>query len=221
MAKKYDIFFDEQTHTYLVDGQEVPSVTTILQPLSNRAYKQVNPSVLEYARNRGTAVHEALEVYDLGGDLEVVPETAPYIRAYLEWESIYKPKWIGVEQIVYNELGKYIGTLDRIGRLYDGRLAIVDIKTSNPSKEALVSVCCQTAAYGMAYATELDKATDFYLDIKRYGLFLKPDGSFRFQDCEEYENKHGFGGALLFGNLLGNYWAITSVLETKERKRGK
>ena len=59
---KPEIIFDEATHTYLVDGEEVPSVTTILQPLSMRSYSAVNPSVLEYARNRGKAIHEAVEM---------------------------------------------------------------------------------------------------------------------------------------------------------------
>ena len=110
MVVKPDIVFDEVEHIYLVDGVEVPSVTTILQPLANRAYSSVNPSVLEYARNRGSAVHEALELYDLGAGLEASPEIEGYVKAYLEWEQIYKPSWVGVEQIVYSVGDKYIGT---------------------------------------------------------------------------------------------------------------
>lgn len=218
---KVDIFFDEAMHTYLVDGQEVPSVTEILKPLSNRSYSSVNASVLEYARNRGSAVHEALEIYDLGGDLEVVPETAPYIQAYLEWEQIYKPRWIGVEQIVYTDSfgavdAPYIGTLDRIGYLNDGKLSVVDIKTSNPTKEALVSVCCQTAAYAEAYLDMYDP-DEFY--IWRYALFLKSDGTFRFQECEEYAGKYGINDRYLFEKLLQSHTLVTQALEAKVRKK--
>ena len=216
---KPEIIFDEATHTYLVDGEEVPSVTTILQPLSMRSYSAVNPSVLEYARNRGTAVHEALEIYDLGGELEVVPETEGFIRAYLEWEQIYRPKWIGVEQIVYNQRSGYIGTLDRIGYLNGTELAVVDIKTSQPTKEALVSVCCQTFAYAYAYTNE-DYASGSHRNIKRYGLFLKTDGSYRFQNCEGYEDKYGFVGDDVFMSLLYDYKMITRILETKARGKG-
>lgn len=215
-----EIIFDEATHTYLVDGEEVPSVTTILQPLSMRSYSAVNPSVLEYARNRGTAVHEALEIYDLGGELEVVPETEGFIRAYLEWSQIYRPKWTGVEQIVYNNRAGYIGTLDRIGYLNGMELAIVDIKTSQPTKEALVSVCCQTFAYAYAYTNE-DYITGSYRNIKRYGLFLKADGSYRFQNCEEYEEAYMFISSELFISLLNNHKAITRVLESKKNGKHK
>lgn len=225
-ARKPEIIFDEAEHIYLVDGVEVPSVTTILQPLANRAYSSVNPSVLEYARNRGAAVHEALEMYDLGGELEVTPETEGYIRAYLEWSQIYRPKWTGVEQIVYHETFPrdvdkpmlkdgndvdYIGTLDRIGYLNGTELAVVDIKTSNPSKEALVSVCCQTAAYAEA-VFDYDKPS-------RYGLFLKADGTYRFLDCKEYEKKYRFSGTSVFYNLLTAHKMITELLETKARKK--
>ena len=217
---KPEIIFDESTHTYLVDGEEVPSVTTILQPLSMRAYSAVNPSVLEYARNRGKAIHEALEMYDLGGELEATPEIEGYIRAYLEWEQVYKPTWSGVEEIVYCESEKFIGTLDRVGTLNGREFAIVDLKTSTPTKEALVSVCVQTSAYAMAYTEQNKKPPEFMEQIKRYGLFLKADGSYRLVDCEEYENKYGFAGVVVFFNLLTMHKMITHTLETKARTKG-
>lgn len=219
MATKPDIFFDEQSHTYLVDGEEVPSVTTILQPLTSRGYGKVNPSVLEYAANRGRAVHEALEMYDLGGELEASPEIEGYIRAYLEWEQVYKPTWRGVEEMVYCESEGFIGTLDRVGTLNGRNLAIVDLKTSTPTKEALVAVCVQTSAYAMAYTEQNKKPPEFMEQIKRYGLFLKADGSYRLVDCDEYEDKYGFGGILVFYNLLTTYKSITRILETKARKK--
>lgn len=212
---KPEIIFDEATHTYLVDGEEVPSVTTILQPLTSRGYGKINPSVLEYAANRGRAVHEALEIYDLGGELEVVPETEGYIRAYLEWSQIYRPKWIGVEQIVYSADEGFIGTLDRFGVLNGTERAIVDLKTSNPTKEALVAVCCQTAAYMLALSE-----TDEGSAPRRYGLFLKPDGTYRFLDCEDYESKYGIRGGEVFLDLLKTHKLITKILEAKARGKG-
>lgn len=220
---KPEIIFDEATHTYLVDGEEVPSVTTILQPLTSRGYGKINPSVLEYAANRGRAVHEALEIYDLGGELEVVPETEGFIRAYLEWEQIYRPKWIGVEQIVYSENYGYIGTLDRVGSLNNRELAVVDLKTSQPTKEALISVCCQTAAYEVAYNEahgEFDTYLDMYIPLSRFGLFLKSDGTYRVVNCAEYESKNGFSGHQVFKRLLDTHKLITRILETKARKKG-
>ena len=212
-----DIFFDEATHTYLVDSMEVPSVTQILEPL-HKSYKQVNPSVLEYAANRGRAVHEALEVYDLGGELEATPETEPYIRAYLDWEQVYKPKWIGVEQVVFCEEGWFIGTLDRVGYLNGNELAIVDIKTSTPNRESYVSVCLQTMAYAMAYASGTNHKTDWQ-KISRYGLFLKNDGNFRCINCKEWEGQNHIDSADAFSRLLYIHKMVDKLLDTKGRKK--
>jgi len=225
---KHDIFFDEATHTYLVDGVDVPSVTQILEPL-HRSYKTVNPSVLEYAANRGKAVHEALEVYDLGGELECPSEFAGYVEAYLDWGKVYKPSWIGVEQIVCHEaprivevngesqlqlLPDYIGTLDRIGHFNGGDvLNIVDIKTSQPTKEALVSACLQTYAYAEAYDPERSNK------IERWVLFLKRDGTWRFQNAKEYEERYNVMGTIAWWRLLAAHMMITELLETGKGKR--
>lgn len=220
---KHDIVFDETDHSYLVDGVEVPSVTTILKPLTDRGYTKVNQSVLDYAANRGRAVHEALEIYDLGGEPNIDLEIEGYIRAYLEWESIYKPRWEGVEQIVYCDKLEYIGTLDRIGWMNGySEFAIVDLKTSNPTKEALVSVCLQTWAYALAYKEQLNSDPSVIVDpdaeIKRYGLFLMKDGKYRVVDCKEYEEKYGLISKALFIKLLGVHQMITETLATKARK---
>ena len=218
MATKPEIIFDEATHLYLVNGEEVPSVTEILAPL-HRSYSKVNPSVLEYAKNRGKAVHEALELLDYDADPEISPEIIGYLNAYQDWAQVYKPDWTGVEQIVYSESEGYIGTLDRIGTLNGTEFAVVDIKTSQPTKEALVSVCCQTFAYAMAYTEQSKRSAEMLESIHRYGLFLKADGSYRLVDCVEYENKYGFSGAVVFCNLLAMHRTITRVLETKARKK--
>ena len=205
---KHDIFFDPDDHVYLVDGEEVPSVTSILQPL-HRDYDKINPATLQYAANRGSAVHEALEAYDLGGELEGYPEIEGYLRAYLDWESVYRPTWTDVEQIVYNEQDSYIGTLDRAGYFNGGDvLNIVDIKTSQPTKSALVSVSLQTYAYAQAYAK--DRAGS----IDRWGLFLKKDGTWRFQNCREYEDKNKYLACDAWTQLLMTHHIVSLLLKT-------
>lgn len=206
------ILFDEATHTYTIEGKKVPSVTEILAPL-HRTYSKVNPSVLEYAANRGKAVHEALELMDYGEEAEVSPEIAGYINAYEDWKAVYRPQWTFVEAMCAGLMGNFAGTVDRFGMLLgNSRPAVVDIKTSNPSKEALVSVCCQTAAYAMA----IHGLT--WAQYDRYGLFLKPDGTWRFLDCDEYEQKYKFEGGEIFCRLLDDYTMITEALATRKKK---
>ena len=214
MKTKADIFFDEQTHTYLVDGKEVPSVTEILKPLSNRAYGKVNQATLDYAAARGTAVHEACEAVDLGFVPDLDYETQPFIQAYADWCEVYSPMWIGVEQIVFCEPMWYAGTLDRFGILNDGEYAIVDLKTSSPTKEAYVSVCLQTAAYAVALLDDDALPKDIKAcDIKRYGLFLKKDGKYRMLDCSEYEGANHFDSFKAFCHLRATDKLINKLLK--------
>lgn len=57
----YTLEYDDESHTYIVDGVIVPSVTQILAVKFGDKYTGVNRSTLERAANRGTAVHKAIE----------------------------------------------------------------------------------------------------------------------------------------------------------------
>lgn len=57
----YTLEYDNESHTYLVDGVIVPSVTQILGVKFGNKYAGVNRSTLEQAASRGTAIHEAIE----------------------------------------------------------------------------------------------------------------------------------------------------------------
>ena len=52
-------YFDD-THTYLVDGIIVPSITQILKIKFKNKYSVVNQKVLNRASERGTEIHEAI-----------------------------------------------------------------------------------------------------------------------------------------------------------------
>jgi hypothetical protein len=58
--------FDAATHTYRLDGELVPSVTTVLKSVGLVEYSHIPQDVLQAAAHRGTAVHYALELLDRG-----------------------------------------------------------------------------------------------------------------------------------------------------------
>ena len=202
-----DIEFIEKEHKYIdPEGNVIPSVTEILSMI-NSGYDKVNPAVLEHAAMKGTLVHEWCEMYDYGCEEEQVPsELEPYCRAYMDFCRDYKPEWELVEGIVYcghmPEGKGYAGTVDRYGKLR-GRRSVVDIKTiASPGTKDHIKVCCQTAGYATALS---DYAT------YRYALYLKPDGTYRLMDCEEYERTHGFSGFALFSELYHIHAEISEI----------
>ena len=207
------IEFDEEKHIYTVDGKQVPSVTDICNPITSEHYGAINAAILEMASRRGTAVHEATQLIDLGVVPEDDPEIDAYVNAYLDFLLDYKPKWEYIEYIGYNADMGYCGTIDRAGQV-GNEFWVLDLKTTaSPTKENYIATCCQTEAYALMIGKDCA--------CKRKILYLKKDGSYRLVDCETKEAELGLDSFYLFSELakVKNY--IKSVKERKSAKKSK
>ena len=60
--KGHEIVFNDETHSYLVDGEPVPSVTTIIKEILPSMYSNVPKRILEKASLFGTRLHKATEI---------------------------------------------------------------------------------------------------------------------------------------------------------------
>lgn len=213
------ISFDAERHIYTVNGEIKPSVTDILSVLTSNHYAQINESVLRAAAQRGTDVHNLCADIDLGLDEEEYdPVLEPYANAYMQFLFDYNPKWLEIEQIHYNKQCGYCGTVDRYG-IVNGRYAVVDIKTTaSPTRENMLSYCCQTVGYSLFFPPQVGKRKDdLYERADRYLLFLKKDGKYRIVDCEEYEDKNNWLTAGLFADCL----KLKREVERSLKKNGK
>jgi len=163
------LVFHEEGHTYLLDGKEIPSVTTVMEDLLV-SYAGVPGQILEAARQRGTNVHRAIELHHLN-DLEqasLEPEIADYFWQYLLFEKHSGFKMRRSEERVFSRKYGYAGTLDLEGELHRSSV-LVDIKTSSVIMPA---VGPQTAAYLEA----LIERTKSRRKYRRYALQLRRDG---------------------------------------------
>lgn len=214
---KHDIVFFEDEHLYLVDGAEVVSTTTVLNYLSDAEYKKINPSVLEQAARRGSAIHGYCELIDYDAMPESIEsDLVGYIKAYLLFIRDYRPVWENIETPVYSESKGFAGTLDRAG-LIDGKESIVDIKTiASPTKMNKFSVGAQTAAYGLAREETFGIKTE-----KRYALYLSKDGDYNFVDCGVYEAKYNIDSMMLFDQCLNLYKLTQELKNAKPIRKGK
>lgn len=61
-----ELTFDEEWHTYRVNGKIIPSVTRLLD---DGSYTNVDPEILKRACERGTLIHKEIETY-LKNDLK-------------------------------------------------------------------------------------------------------------------------------------------------------
>ena len=180
--------FDEEQHRYFLRNRELPSVTHIidhvLQDLSH-----IPPDVLRAAGNRGTAVHKACELADLGtldyGALD--PALFPYVEAWERFKAETKFVPIRVEARVHSEVYGYAGTLDRIGSM-NYRETLIDIK----SGEVYPSAGVQLAAYNKA---ALERGLIAGL-LPRYAVQLRDDGTYSLHPFTDSVDFNVFAAAL-------------------------
>lgn len=143
-----ELSFDEFAHTYRLDKFILPSVTTLMKPLSDDFYRAVTPEVLDRAARRGTAIHNAIENYIEFGVQDIPPQYAGYFEAFVQWWERRKPEPLALERRVYHKILRYAGTADLICMI-DGRLTLVDYKSSAKINEKLCAV--QLEGYDRAF----------------------------------------------------------------------
>lgn len=77
--KGHVLEYYDDTHTYLVDGIIVPSITQILKIKFKNKYSGVNEKILNRASEKGTQVHEAIEKLCKTGEAEDLKEVKNFI----------------------------------------------------------------------------------------------------------------------------------------------
>lgn len=152
------IFYDD-THTYTVDGEEVPSVSEISRFVSREIYGEVRQYNLDEACERGSAVHKATEVLDKYKKVECPEDIGNYVLAYVQFKrDFHIGDYVAIEKpIAHTEL-QYAGTIDRIYKIDKcfaekvkeqckiditdkiGQNAIIDLKTSCTVQKVLAQI---------------------------------------------------------------------------------
>lgn len=167
--------FEEEGHVYTFDGEVVPSVTQMLEPLYS--YTGIPQHVLMAAADRGTAVHLACEYHDNGELGEVEESLQGYIDGWIQFIEDTKFEIELVENQIFHPLYRYAGTIDRVGNLA-GRRVVLDIKTT---KKLMPVAGPQLAAYLEAWNYS---NPDFQAD-GRYVVQLKDDGTYVMHEHED------------------------------------
>ncbi len=175
--------FDEEAHRYTFNGKPLRSVSETLSSLDIFRYDD-NNAAIEYARDRGTAVHKATEYWDLGylDESSLDPEIVPRLGA---WKSFVEEKnWVSahVELKTWSMTG-YAGTIDRVGHFCNPEeeeirdVWVIDLKTSQQASRWWK---LQLAAYCMAYAEQTETGGES-INLRRGSIQLFGDGTYAFK----------------------------------------
>lgn len=165
--------FNEDTHTYSIDGVVLPSVTQIISEIMPNKYANVNRRVLNEKAKFGTEGHKIIENLDVS-DLESAKNHVRTIenksleiclREYLRLVRKHNIKPIAHEMKVHYAY-IYAGTLDMIAKV-NNELSLIDVKfTSALDKEYLE---WQLGMYALA-------CNNYYLYFDKYYCLWLPKG---------------------------------------------
>lgn len=180
-AALIDFEFDADQHLFTRQGRIVPSTTFVLASAGICDFSFVEESLRERAKIRGKSVHWLLELDDQEAlDYRRVPiALRGYRRGYTTWkrQSHFLP--ILIEKKFVSHFG-YAGIVDRVGTFpatsmyLSGTTAVLDFKTGD------IPDWCryQLAAYAVGIEPNLSVART----IRRIGLSLKPDGTYKVRE---------------------------------------
>lgn len=145
--------YDDASHSYKLDGESVPPVSTLLKVVNPDQYVAVAEEVMERARTRGTNCH-AMIALDVRGQLDLASLSSVLTDQYLAWQQFltdYGFECEHSERCVASRRHRFAGTLDLAGRLTKHRRLrgtwLVDVK--NVAAEPQM-VGPQTAGYSIA-----------------------------------------------------------------------
>jgi hypothetical protein len=203
------IDFDEETHTYRVNGEVWISVTTVLRRAGYIDFSDVPDYVMRAAQARGKRVHLAAH-YLTEGTLDwdsVAIEERGYVEAAARFLADARVDVVGQERRLAHPRYHYAGTADVIG-FWDGHPAVLDYKTGDP---ASVAADLQLAAY--AEALRAVPPVEWFdvgptSPIKRLSIRLSKDGRFDPDPYDRPENVRDFSIFLA---------ALTTALEQVRR----
>lgn len=173
MPELNELTFEDKSHTYRLDGFVVPSVTTVMKPLSAEKYNSIPKFVLDKAADRGTAVHAAIEEFLKYGIDDFFGENRPYFDAFLKWYELNTPELVASESKVYHKVMGYAGTIDCICYI-NGVLTMIDFKTTT----SIIDMTCQVQLEAYAKALET------------HGIFVEDKMILRIDKNGNFEERH-------------------------------
>jgi len=75
-----DLTYNEEFHTYRLNGKIIPSVTRLLD---DGTYANIDPKILESAQMRGTLIHKEIEQWLKGGINGYTDEATEFIEYFI------------------------------------------------------------------------------------------------------------------------------------------
>lgn len=162
--------FIEEIHTYVLDGEIIPSVSDILKFMFPNKYKGVSEEILEKKAEYGSIVHLAIENLENGlkmPELNYLQEAS--IEEYERLKRKNNLEVVTQEQMV-NYKRFYAGRFDMIATI-NSKECLCDVKTT--SELDLEYLSYQLSFYELAYGKQFDDLYAIWLPKGKLGKLVK------------------------------------------------
>jgi hypothetical protein len=160
---KIMLIFDEKTHSFILDGFKIPSVTQIIAETTGTAWKAA-PWYME----RGKAIHACAAFIAQGKEFKYDERLSRYVAALRKFFKEVNPEVLGKEIRVSSQTFQYAGILDLACKIY-AHYSIIDWKHSCDK----IRIPLQLGAYSQAYKETFGKEIN-----SGYGVEIHENGTY-------------------------------------------
>lgn len=129
---KSKVRFDEEHHRYFLGEKELSGITgTLIKKAFPDTYKGIPNAVLAKAAERGSVVHQNLELFDTicNSDINIMPSVLPEVKDYNEMLISYSLHHVDSEYLVTDN-ENFASAIDKVLEDNEGNIYLADIKTT-------------------------------------------------------------------------------------------
>lgn len=129
---KSKVRFDEEHHRYFLGEKELSGITgTLIKKAFPDTYKGIPDAVLAKAAERGSVVHQNLELFDTicNSDINIFPSVLPEVKDYNEMLISYGLHHVDSEYLVTDN-ENFASAIDKVLADDEGNIYLADIKTT-------------------------------------------------------------------------------------------
>ena len=129
---KSKVRFDEEHHRYFLGEKELSGITgTLIKKAFPDTYKGIPDAVLAKAAERGSVVHQNLELFDTicNSDINIMPSVLPEVKGYNEMLISYGLHHVDSEYLVTDN-ENFASAIDKVLADNEGNIYLADIKTT-------------------------------------------------------------------------------------------
>lgn len=129
---KSKVRFDEEQHRYFLGEKELSGITgTLIKKAFPDTYKDIPDAVLAKAAERGSVVHQNLELFDtvFNSDVNIMHSVLPEVKDYNEMIISYGLHHVDSEYLVTDN-ENFASAIDKVLADNEGNIYLADIKTT-------------------------------------------------------------------------------------------